>query len=34
MNVAYKIFATILSNKLPEIMESKLGRIPSRVSAK
>ena len=25
MNVAYKIFATILSNRLSEIMESKLG---------
>jgi len=25
MNVAYKIFATVLSNRLSEIMESKLG---------
>jgi len=30
MNVAYKIFATDLSNRLSEIMESKLGEYQAR----
>ena len=30
LNVAYKIFATILCNKLSEIMEGKLGEYQTR----